>query len=61
MSALAPAGAGGLLGEAPRLAARAGSTAGSIGCGSTVTGYERAHGRVADAIGRVTSTARPGS
>ena len=50
MRTLAPAGASGLLGEASRLAARAGSTAGIDRLRSTVTDYEAVHGRVADAI-----------
>lgn len=49
MRTLAPAGAGGLLGEASRLAARAGSTAGVDRLRSTVVGYENVHGRVAGA------------
>lgn len=51
MRTLAPAGAGGLLGEASRLAARAGSTAGIDRLRATVVAYEAAHGRVASAVG----------
>jgi hypothetical protein len=51
MRTLAPAGAGGLLGEASRLAARAGSTAGIDRLRATLVAYEAAHGRVASAVG----------
>ena len=49
MRTLAPAGAGGLLGEASRLAARAGSTAGIDRLRSTLVAYEGVHRRVVGA------------
>ena len=49
MRTLAPAGPGGLLGEASRLAARAGSTAGIDRLRSTLVAYEGVHRRVVGA------------
>ena len=49
MRTLAPTGAGGLLGEASRLAARAGSTAGIDRLRSTIVAYEDVHRRVVGA------------
>jgi hypothetical protein len=51
MRTLAPAGADGLLGDASRLAARAGSTAGIDRLRSTVAGYADVHRRVVGAAG----------